>query len=267
MSHATAHRAARELREILVLGQGGPIDIVRAVESVGARVVLAPTDAGPDGFYARIRGEHWIYGNTFGSPGSRWLELSRLRFTLAHELGHLRLDHGPRVDEQIQASARTGIEGDANQFAAELLVPLSALARLWEDRGADTSDLDAIVQIAARFGVSCQVVLYRLDTAGFVHGRKTKILRELEQKQHLTPMNRRLLRSFADVLSASVSYSAEGERTRLPSDLSERVYRAWEFGVINTEAAADLMRTDVVEFTSAMRRMGVEADGDQDHAD
>ena len=58
----------------------------------------------------------------------------RLRFTLAHELGHHVLEHEQSVDTHAAlARPARAIEIQANKFAAELLVPVPAV-RAWLER-------------------------------------------------------------------------------------------------------------------------------------
>jgi Zn-dependent peptidase ImmA (M78 family) len=104
---------------------------------------------------------------------------ARQRFTVAHELGHLLLHKyaAPHADGRIQIKFRderstTGSvkeEIEANQFAAELLMPERLLrmfaARLKFDVADPASDddaLQALRNIAKRLGVSVQALSYRL---------------------------------------------------------------------------------------------------------
>lgn len=89
----------------------------------------------------------------------------RQRFTIAHELGHWKL-HKKRIEAKPEDSieprgnsykgAKPTIEKEADAFAAELLVPLSTLRYYWE-KGASSD------QLARLFGVSMEVIGYRLD--------------------------------------------------------------------------------------------------------
>ncbi|MCM1221549.1 MAG: ImmA/IrrE family metallo-endopeptidase [Lachnospiraceae bacterium] len=63
--------------------------------------------------------------------------LKRRRFTLAHELGHIVLRHqaqGRSIDmrNDILAPARDSLEWDANEFAAELLMPAEDFKQIWD---------------------------------------------------------------------------------------------------------------------------------------
>lgn len=78
--------------------------------------------------------------------------LTRQRFTVAHELGHATLRHEVPEDR---------IEVEANAFAAELILPRSALSR------AVSAGL-GFRAIADRFGASRQATLYALAGAGLL---------------------------------------------------------------------------------------------------
>ena len=102
----------------------------------------------------------------------------RQRFTIAHELGHLLLHKyaSPHADGRVQVrfrdedSAKGSIreEIEANQFAAELLMPeeqVRSLVKLGHDVMDSESDqraLKRIQQIARRFGVSAQALSLRI---------------------------------------------------------------------------------------------------------
>ena len=97
---------------------------------------------------------------------------ARQRFTIAHEIGHLLL-HPDRsyVDHQViptyfrdnrSSRADTLVEIQANQFAADLLMPRRFLERVAGRAGLDIGDEDAVQRVAHRFGVSPQALTYRL---------------------------------------------------------------------------------------------------------
>lgn len=103
---------------------------------------------------------------------------TRQRFTIAHELGHLLL-HGytePHADRGYVVRFRDGrsAEGsvaeeiEANQFAAELLMPRRSLlqraaALRLEYVTSDGADDPAVDEIAKEFEVSKQALLIRLS--------------------------------------------------------------------------------------------------------
>jgi Zn-dependent peptidase ImmA (M78 family) len=122
--------------------------------------------------------------------GPVWKQ-NRLRFTVAHELGHyvLHRDHAARIkfstfDEfarhfRGEDADRFGLEQEANEFAGRLLVPRD---RLQEQFDRFAASIESIVpawlrsedlrlkfaeSVAPRFGVHSQALLTRLEREGF----------------------------------------------------------------------------------------------------
>lgn len=91
---------------------------------------------------------------------------TRQRFTQAHELGHVLLNHvakgkSPRRDTTFKAQAGDWIEIDANAFAAELIMPEKYVRHL-------ASKITDIVKLAKKFGVSPWAMRYRLMNLGLL---------------------------------------------------------------------------------------------------
>jgi Zn-dependent peptidase ImmA (M78 family)/DNA-binding XRE family transcriptional regulator len=111
--------AARAIRSSWALPRGPVKNLMRSLEKAG--VILVPCDFGPaplDAFSWRLPGEPpFVFYNTHFPP-------DRLRFTLAHELGHLVLHRVPHPK----------MEAEANQFAAEFLLPEREIRHQLPDR-------------------------------------------------------------------------------------------------------------------------------------
>ena len=107
---------------------------------------------------------------------------NRQRFTIAHELGHLLL-HGyrtPHADKQFRLRDARSSEGSvleeiqANQFAAELLMPRATILRAIQRHGfqhapaneeIEEQQFEALVsKLAKDFGVSRQAMTIRLSS-------------------------------------------------------------------------------------------------------
>lgn len=98
---------------------------------------------------------------------------SRQRFTIAHELGHLSL-HGDaeyHFDQKIlyrndvSSRATDEAEIEANQFAAELLMPEPLLSK--DVDGLELDDVE-IEQLARKYQVSVQAMTIRLTVLGYL---------------------------------------------------------------------------------------------------
>ncbi|RYH64359.1 MAG: ImmA/IrrE family metallo-endopeptidase [Alcaligenaceae bacterium] len=89
---------------------------------------------------------------------------ARQSFTLMHELGHVLLHRMSSVDDEADMRAPQGMEREANQFAAHLLVPDTFLATIRDtDRPEAIQQLDEWLKPQRRaWGVSTDAILLRL---------------------------------------------------------------------------------------------------------
>jgi Zn-dependent peptidase ImmA (M78 family) len=150
---------AHELRERYVATFGDeefptPVDAI-AVDLLGLHISEADLD-GVSGLLYPARRRIVL---------NRDEPLARKRFTLAHELGHwiCQCQDAPEVEVYCRAEDVTldpdarAVEREANIFAAELLMPESAVRGVW------TGDPD---ECADRFGVSGEAMRWRLYSFG-----------------------------------------------------------------------------------------------------
>lgn len=80
----------------------------------------------------------------------------RQRFSLAHELGHICLDHDTILPHRIvEETLHQEFEKEADEFASELLMPIT----MFKTAFASTPDLDTLSQL---FQVSTSAVSVRL---------------------------------------------------------------------------------------------------------
>ena len=142
-------------------GRGLPVDPAEIARAAGIQVKpFAPSDyATASGWYRQESTGPAIYFN----PTE--VEVRR-RFTIAHELGHHALGHGPRPRDsaaEFNLLNYDPMESSANRFAAELLMPSSWVRREVEGRG--TASLSAL---ASQFAVSEVAMKIRLQTLGLL---------------------------------------------------------------------------------------------------
>lgn len=89
----------------------------------------------------------------------------RQRFTLAHELGHFVLNHGPEFRDPVSnflENVRDRKEVEANRFVLALLMPEPAV-RFFVDKERITS----VDKLSKHFNVSSTSMIYRLKNLGF----------------------------------------------------------------------------------------------------
>jgi Zn-dependent peptidase ImmA (M78 family) len=171
-------KRAREARAALGLDPAAPVDVLAlAEERAGVPVVVARLTEAIAGCCWRGGGQAlaWVNG---GHP------LVRQRFTLAHELGHVRCGHDGRmpVDSVAVLAGRTRDprEVQANAFAAELLAPRAGVQALI---GGGEPGLEDVVRVAGRYGISAIAALFRLVTLGLT-ARADRLRQEIEEGLH-----------------------------------------------------------------------------------
>lgn len=169
-------RDPAELRR--VLGEGFVFDFVGNVErELGVDVIRIP---GLTTDYSLRLGDRGII--VLASMAS-WF---RSNWSLAHELGHLALDHhngSPSRDRNVGRK-----EKSANDYASKLLIPDASLARLTS--AADTREVASVVW---ELGVSTESLRYRLEAA-----RVTPPTLVIDALNEVTP---RLLRANRNAIS------------------------------------------------------------------
>jgi Zn-dependent peptidase ImmA (M78 family) len=139
-----------------------PFPLVEFANELGVEVYAVDLPSHISGKIENKNGKYIIQLNQNNSP-------KRLRFTLAHELGHFfndkdYLDSGHEItDQSKQLYLAQGIALDpdiqkrdviANQFAAEILMPEAAFIKTWKE--SKTPE-----EVASFFNVSLDAVKYR----------------------------------------------------------------------------------------------------------
>lgn len=165
-----------------------PVDLSKVLKAVDVKAILycdaffdadSPKLRGSDGFVTKIGDKKTIYLNE--SKGT----IQRRRFTLAHELGHIVLDHpinpiiyrNSEVDEN-----QSPTEIQANIFARDLLMPAGVLAKL------HVTTVDEIMQICNVSRISAQIRLERL----------TELYKRNKFGAH--PLERQVIARFSDFI-------------------------------------------------------------------
>lgn len=154
-------KRARETRRELGLDAGSPVRcLLTAVEGqLEIPVVIAPL---PDG----IAGCCWRDGDRLLLWVNGTEPNFRQRFTLAHEVGHVRCRHDSSVPvetiETLSGKTTDAREIQANAFSAELLAPAEGVRAMVDHE----PTLEDVVLIAARYWISTIAALYRLNSLG-----------------------------------------------------------------------------------------------------
>lgn len=186
---------ARGARADARLGLDGPVeDLLELVEErFRVPVAVLALDDGVAGA--------WISGTVFVNARHA---VVRRRFTLAHELGHVRMGHAPVVDHPdaftaFEAGAPDEVQ--ANTFAAEFLAPRQALLARVEP----PVTLEDVVHLACEFGVSARMMRIRLGTIRVVDaGLGAKLDAEIEEGLHKAVAERLRCPTLEDSLAQVV---------------------------------------------------------------
>lgn len=152
-----------------------PVPVERIAREAGAVISYQPFDADDiSGLLYRAADSSPVIGVNSNNAKVRQ------RFTIAHELGHLQLHRQQELilERHVQVNFRDATsstasnqeEIDANQFAAELLMPRELLERNLATllSGRPLSDRDLVQRLASRFEVSHQAMEYRLASLGML---------------------------------------------------------------------------------------------------
>ena len=172
--YALARRRARTLlQEVHIIEP--PVPVERLTARCGATLRYEPFDGGVSGMmYGQAEGSAIIGVNSAQSP-------VRQRFTIAHEIGHILLHRGEdvHIDEKplsklltsreevrrrdnISSQATDAREIEANQFAAELLMPEEFIRQSVKDLDPTTSVDEAIETLSRSYQVSAAAITFRL---------------------------------------------------------------------------------------------------------
>jgi Zn-dependent peptidase ImmA (M78 family) len=228
-------RAAETARRDLGIGLESPVpDLLRQVEDdAGLHVFIVPLpEDGIDGAYQMDRGEPFVLINQEKHP-------TRKRFTLAHEFGHHRLDHGAQLDSHIDLRDRRRTEVEANRFAGAFLLPRRAIDDWFARHNDPQLSLETLVRLAYTFNVSTYVVRYRLQAV--------KRLTTSTRKKHLdaalsTGAHYDVAKQLG-LMWPQDSIKAEGDRgAYVPASMQARITDLVQRGLLTKDAAKARLR-------------------------
>ena len=150
-------KAARVTRSALGLSPDTPIkNLTNAIEQVGVVVLGLPVV-----LHDRDAFSAWSHGTPVICL-SAGLKGDRIRFSIAHELGHLVLHSAPKGRVAV-------MEKEANEFGGELLLPAEALIPEF----ADGVSFTLLARLKPRWGVAIQTL-----------ARRARDLRTISQRQY-----------------------------------------------------------------------------------
>lgn len=155
-SYTDAERAAIEIRRAWSVPPGPIQNVTELIELAGGIVVQValPTDKVVAAYMHPLDDPvRWFFVNSEVEAGDR------IRFSLAHELGHAVLHESELAPDSGLA------EAESNAFAGAFLMPADDLRR---DLPRARLELDHLLQLKERWGVSIQALLIRVRELGDV---------------------------------------------------------------------------------------------------
>ena len=174
------YRESRDLAWRVLLNESVaelPVNVVQICRNMGIAVKFYDGDGNSDGYSTIFLGRPRIFVSRSCSP-------ERQRFTIAHELGHILLDHVGKYELVNREPSGTDnpIEHEANVFASRLLAPACVL---W------AMDARTPEEIAGLCRISRQAAGYRAERMAILY----------ERNKFLTsPIERKVYEQFADFI-------------------------------------------------------------------
>ena len=152
-------KMAELTREKMKISQDEPIRDICSLIEYRAGIKIYAKEFFSDSFFGLSlldnKDDRAIVVNTWNK-----ISVERRKFTVAHELGHILL-HEKSYQENITDEDNVE-ESEANRFASYFLMPYKSFINEWCKY--DNCDfVDKVIKIKQTFGVSYQVVLYRLS--------------------------------------------------------------------------------------------------------
>ena len=163
---------AAQVRQQWQLGTG-PIDNFQYVLESHGIIVTSTKFVGTeiDAFSQKVRigkGRHQGYVYIIAlAIGEKPIE--RLRFDMAHELGHILMHPWDESNEDLDKDAFKARENQANMFASALLLPRKAFTR---DIMAYATEVDYYRHLKKKWRVSMQAMMYRARQLNIITGNQ-----------------------------------------------------------------------------------------------
>ncbi len=243
-------KAAKLTRSAFGLSPETPIsNLIHAAEKAGVTVLALPKALNKRDAYAV-----WVSRESLRPViiVSACNNGDRLRFSVAHELGHLVLHHSVRVDMPT-------LEAEADLFASELLMPEEAMRR----ELTTPVTLAGLAALKARWKVSIQALVRRALQLNIITARQYKYL--MEQVGHrgwrtqepvaIQAERPRALRKMAElVYGLPLNYRRIASACNLPIPLVRDTLEVYAGKVGATPKPAEKHVSEVRELTDFTRR-------------
>lgn len=178
LAFAEIEKLVNLVREYWNLGKG-PIDNLQYVLQSNGIIVTGFSDVetGIDAFSQQITIEGKVVYIIALSIGSKPVE--RLRFDMAHELGHILMHTWGEDNEEIPKDEFNAREKQANMFASALLLPKEAFTRMV---AAYPTNVDYYLSLKKKWKVSMQAMMYRTRQLGLISANQFQYMMRIMSK-------------------------------------------------------------------------------------
>lgn len=187
---------AKKIREKFNIGNGPLLNLTGFLESIGICInYIDLEDLRIDAYTTFIEGVPIVILN------SNRISSSRLRFNLAHELGHI-LFHSNYLKSYQVGDEYCIIEEEANYFAGCLLVPEEGLAN-----DLRAINLEYFISLKSHWQVSVAALVTRSEQTGLISSTHTLHLRQQISRngwRKLEPLDDKIPREEAVLLRSGV---------------------------------------------------------------
>lgn len=232
------------------LGAGPLSDLLTTIERHGgAHVLVLALGADVAGAFIDRPALPLLFINGNDAP-------VRQRFTLAHEFGHMRMNHGSIVDrpEAVSGYDHDPVEVSANAFAAELLMPKETVKAWGRDRVGSHLKLHDAVEFACEYGVSAKAARFAFATAGVESD--VACLAELDaaidEDAHIALAQEMRLSPLQDELAR-----VGGHLPRIPETMRKTAFGDLVNGTIGVEQFATRLGRSTGEALAMLEQLGI----------
>lgn len=159
---------ANKLRTEYNLGIGPLSNMTLLVEKMGIRVHFEDlSSAKIDALTLFVNKQPYIIIN------NQRISSVRIRFNLAHELGHILLHSSYDKKETLNSSNNKRIEMEANYFAGCLLLPEEGFVL-----DLTSTNMNHLIQLKKHWKVSLQAIIYNGEQSGVISSKQVLFLRQ-----------------------------------------------------------------------------------------
>lgn len=197
--------AAAEVRRRWELGPGPIVNLLGVLEEKGIKVYEARGIEGFEGLSGRF-GRYPFIAVSVDFPADR------IRFTAAHELGHV-LCGFPDQDSP---------EGECHAFGAAFLLPRAALEKVFTPPRRKVT-LGELGEVKRTYGISLQAIMYRAHALELVSDRQFRAFRET-------------IKARGWAVEEPVAYTGPERATRF----KRMIHYAVAAGIMDTARAAEI---------------------------